>query len=161
MQLLTASLRDGQLDLAQLPYQPALQLRIEGVHTDDLGAWSRAVNMPAVALGRGRATFEGELHAPPGGLGQGRFQLQGRNLQVRVGDVQASGRVQAVLRLRDVDGRAHSASLAGSRLELGNVSVTPVARQAQGWWARAEVASGRLKVGPGGPWFSGEVRASG
>jgi hypothetical protein len=133
-----------------IEFRDSLRARLgfDRADVSDLLGFNRYLPGQALRFLGGRGQLSGDLQLDPAGkVGKGTLQVQARQAQLALNDLEFSGDVDVAAQLARAD-RDGEFVLDGSRLGLRNVKVSDPERASPGdWWADIRFERGRVQWG--------------
>ncbi len=134
-----------------IAFRDSLRARLAFDRADvpDLRGFNRYLPGHALRFLGGRGQLSGDLQLDPAGkVGKGRLQVQARQAQLALNDLEFSGDVDVAAQLARGDLGNEEFVLDGTRLSVRNVKVSDPERASPGgWWADIRFERGRLHWG--------------
>ena len=134
-----------------IEFRDSLRARLVFDRADvpDLRGFNRYLPGQALRFIGGRGQLSGDLQLDPAGkVGKGRVQVQARQAQLALNDLEFSGDVDVAAQLARADLGNEEFVLDGTRLGVHNVKVSDPERASPGdWWADIRFDRGRLQWG--------------
>ncbi|WP_313917589.1 hypothetical protein [Tahibacter sp.] len=134
-----------------IEFRDSLRARLvfERADVPDLRGFNRYLPGHTLRFLGGRGQLSGDLQLDPAGkVGKGRLQVQARQAQLALSDLEFSGDVDVAAQLARADLGNEEFVLDGTRLGVRNVKVSDPERASPGdWWADIRFDRGRLHWG--------------
>lgn len=134
-----------------IEFRDSLRARLvfERADVPDLRGFNRYLPGAALRFLGGRGRLSGDLQLDPAGkVGKGRLQVQARQAQLALNDLEFSGDVDVAAQLARADLSNDEFVLDGTRLGVRNVRISDPERASPGdWWADIRFDRGRLHWG--------------